>query len=369
MNRFRTENGGRKALDEIRRYLHEEVGITPGHMADERDRLMSRSIREEVEASSARDWTGIAFAGLFGVAVVAVLLFVFFPVGEPQVSDSSVVSLAGYWLVEPGDRISSGQLVRVRPNSGAKVAFADDTTLWLDSGTALKYSTNVVRLEAGCILASVASRREGTDFRIETSLGTVIVHGTTFAVCAADSGMWVALYQGRVSINSDTSLQTIIPGQYVEIPVGGIPVTRPIEPEDGRPVIDFAQKCASLPGRPIPIQLISRVWNTEDADKNAVIRPTRKNAIQKAAVVLGKGHHAVVLPNRAIVEDAGIDEEPPFYVPDGIIVESGEAEESGAEGTDSDQDRFPTPEEAAETMRINGTQELLKLFPPTGAQR
>ena len=159
----------------------------PARLEFERRRLMGRLTAEERPQRSWRMVLVGGFAGAAAVAAVLTLLVVFAGFGEGD-SDAQV-TLAGTWVLEPGDAIAHGTPIRIPDDDQAELVLPDGTTIWAGPGTRMSVEGedgSRIRIDAGHIVASVVKQEPSRRFEVRSPEAIVEVLGTVFAVAVAD---------------------------------------------------------------------------------------------------------------------------------------------------------------------------------------
>jgi ferric-dicitrate binding protein FerR (iron transport regulator) len=104
------------------------------------------------------------------------------------------------------------------------VKLSDNTQVWLNSGSQLKYpvtfkkgDTRQVELLYGeaYFKVSPSSNNNGTTFKVKTKGQTIEVFGTEFNVKAYknDTLIYTTLIEGKVSVNTKNSQEELLPGE------------------------------------------------------------------------------------------------------------------------------------------------------------
>ena len=165
------------------------------------------------------------------------------------------ISLSGLWRVSPGDAVSRGREIRVPPNAGAKLVMKDRTTFWLGASTSASMKDgdpSTITLTHGRMLTVVTPRRTGSGLTVETPLGNVVVHGTTFSILVDGESMRVRLHEGKVDVISNGETIPVSRGHQVEVRRGCALVVSPVDRAGVLADLMIAEKTADLDGPPVP---------------------------------------------------------------------------------------------------------------------
>ena len=251
MDKMKNENGN-KLLRELRDELYAGVTRSDSQLELERRRLINRIGHEEPERTSRQ---GLVIGLSLGVAVAAaaLALFVLMPIEEQ--APTAPISLSGLWRVSPGDAVSRGREIRVPPNAGAKLVMKDRTTFWLGASTSASMKDgdpSTITLTHGRMLTVVTPRRTGSGLTVETPLGNVVVHGTTFSILVDGESMRVRLHEGKVDVISNGETIPVSRGHQVEVRRGCALVVSPVDRAGVLADLMIAEKTVDLDGPAVP---------------------------------------------------------------------------------------------------------------------
>ncbi len=251
MDKMNNENGN-ELLGELRDELYAGVTRSDSQLELERRKLIDRIGHEEPERAP-RKGLVIGFSLGVAVAAAALALFVLMPLEEQ--APTAPISLSGLWRVGPGDAVSRGREIRVPPNAGAKLVMKDRTTFWLGASTRASMKDgdpSTIELTHGRMLTVVTPRRTGSGLTVETPLGNVVVHGTTFSILVDGESMRVRLHEGTVDVISAGETIPVSRGHQVEVRRGCALVVSPVDRAGVLADLMIAEKTADLDGPPVP---------------------------------------------------------------------------------------------------------------------
>ena len=129
--------------------------------------------------------------------------------------------------IEPVAIVQEGEItLNTLPGQKARATLPDGTSIWLNSGTTFTYPANyglaerTATLVEGEIYLDVA-RKDGQTFTLNTSNGSILVHGTSFDArdYSWDHSMTVSLEKGSIEFLSGdgTATVSLSPGKKLHI--------------------------------------------------------------------------------------------------------------------------------------------------------
>jgi ferric-dicitrate binding protein FerR (iron transport regulator) len=239
-------------LARLREELHADADLGPARLELERRRLVA-TVASGPRAARFRK--AVALGAVAGLAAAAAALLVFIATAPPAKPDAPI-RITGLVDVGAADPLTDGRTARVPPSSGAKLALADGTALWLGAESAVSSpdgGAHRIRLEAGRALAQVARQKGPARFVFETMYGDIEVHGTVFSARITAAGLTVDLYEGAVRFSrGDTSID-LKPGESLLVRRDGAIAARgPIDRAAVLADLMITEKTADLPGAPVP---------------------------------------------------------------------------------------------------------------------
>jgi hypothetical protein len=236
----------------LRESLHADVDLGPARIELERRRLVATIASDP--RTSRRLRVGVAIGAVAGLAAAAAF-FVLVPSVPPE-GGPAPARIAGLVDVGAAGPLADGRTAQVPSSSGAKLALADGTALWLAADTAISSpdgGAHRFRLESGRALAHVARQSGPARFVVETAFGDVEVHGTVFSARVAASGLTVDLYEGAIRFTRGGTAFDVRPGESVRVRKDGSIASRgPIDRAAVLADLLIAEKTAELPGAPVP---------------------------------------------------------------------------------------------------------------------
>jgi len=239
-------------LAKLREALHEDADLGPARLELERRRLVAAVSSGPL---AARFRKAVAFGAVAGLAAAAAALLVFFATSPPAEPDAPI-RITGLVDVGAADPLAGGRTARVPPSSGAKLALADGTVLWLGADSAVSSpdgGVHRIRLEAGRALAHVARQKGPVRFVVETAYGDIEVHGTVFSLRVAATGLTVDLYEGAVRFSRGDASFDLKPGESLRVRRDGAVAARgPIDRAAVLADLLITEKTADLRGAPVP---------------------------------------------------------------------------------------------------------------------
>jgi hypothetical protein len=166
-----------------------------------------------------------------------------------------------------GDRLRHRDAVATSANTRAALRFTDDgSILRINPGSQVRLTTGnergalvrTLELEFGEVWARV-SRREGSEFRVQTPAGVAAVKGTEFVVRVDSAGATVITLEGVVEFFNDAGRTDVTAGQRASAASSSdAPQAAPASPEELRAAGDVGggeDGAASMAGTWIEVQL------------------------------------------------------------------------------------------------------------------
>jgi hypothetical protein len=143
------------------------------------------------------------------------------------------VNAAGDHVLNSGDELAQGELVRTPAHSHATMRLFDGSELELNQRVELAVSANrrntTIHLNKGSIIVQAAKRRTGHLY-VSAPDCTVAVTGTVFSVNSGTKGSRVTVIEGEVHVEHDGTDSVLHPGDELATTqsVGTVPVSEEI---------------------------------------------------------------------------------------------------------------------------------------------
>lgn len=105
----------------------------------------------------------------------------------------------------------------------SKIILADGSTVWLNSGSTLRYSTNFNNKNRSVILDGEGyfeiTKKDGLPFKVSTNEYEIVVKGTKFNVTAYKDDPYVSttLIEGKVEVNYKNKTYVMNPGEEMKL--------------------------------------------------------------------------------------------------------------------------------------------------------
>jgi uncharacterized protein (TIGR03435 family) len=175
-----------------------------------------------------RSWrTGFLLAGAAGV--IFLVIFMRIPSvrsvkpgadvhAAVESADGGLFRVPGGQVLQTGNRIEFGEMVRTDGRIGTVLALADGSRIEMrpQSTLSLELANDGIRirLDSGGIIVTAAKQVTGHLY-VQTKDVTVWVVGTVFLVNTEEAGSRVAVIQGEVSVQQGATAKKLLPGEQV----------------------------------------------------------------------------------------------------------------------------------------------------------
>lgn len=108
-------------------------------------------------------------------------------------------------------------------NQQVTVTLPDGSTALINAGSSLNYNKYVWLFNRNVNLSGEGFFKvtKGSQFKVNTSNGSVKVLGTSFNVFSRDGNFQVTCYEGKVNVDHQKHSKTILPGEIVTLEISG----------------------------------------------------------------------------------------------------------------------------------------------------